>query len=178
MFGTLEQPGPVHQIFFLCSLSSPCDILAAFTKYRGQKAARIVVWEDWPHHPVASGCDIHRALTSVIPLKPLHQKTRPFHSVLVLLHLLLLSKPGGGGDGKSRRKPWPFAGRCGSSQLWDSLKLGWEALAGYLAALFSNRLFLPCCSFVVLFYKRNQRADYTSLLGERKGRRDRCPDLL
>lgn len=90
--------------------------------------------------------------------------------VLVLLRLLLLSEPEEGGDGKSRGKPWPSAGRCGSSQLWDSLKFGWEALAGCLAALFSNRLFFPCCSFVVLFYKRNQRADYSSPLGERKGR--------
>lgn len=69
--------------------------------------------------------------------------------------------------------------RCGSGQLWDSLKLGREAHAGRLAALFQTGFVFPCWFFsVVLFYSRNKRADYCSPSGERKGRGDPCADFL
>lgn len=143
----------------------------SFRKLRGEAAC----------HPVALGCDTHQALSSVISLKPLQQRTCTFQAVLCACWCCCtccycLTRGW---------RWWPKQTEAVAirREMWQQpavrfLQHGWGALAAWLAALFSNRLFFPCCSFVVLFYKRNQRADYSSLLGERKGRGDRCPELL
>ena len=100
-----------------------------------------------------------------------------FVQVSVLLHLLLLSKPEDGDDGKSRWKRWP-SGAVAAASCESPSGLAKKLMLDVWPSCFQTDFVLPCCFFVVLFYSRNKRADYCSPLGERKRKGHPCADLL
>jgi len=120
LFSKLENPSPTPQIFS-CSLYQALNVIfwlhlpSTVVKTLAPVEERnfcLYVFLCWKVacHPVALICDIHQ----VLPYYYLNPCTRKhacslgcFIQVTVLLHLLLLSKPEDGGDGKSRWKLWP-----------------------------------------------------------------------
>lgn len=129
---------------------------------------------------MALTCDIHQ----VLPYYYLNPYTRKharssgcFVQVSVLSHLLLLSKPEDGDDGKSRWKPWP-SGDVAVAICEIPSSLAEKLMLDVWPSCFQTGFVFPCWFFVVLFCSTNKRADYCSPSGERKGRGDPCVDLL
>lgn len=95
----------------------------------------------------------------------------------MLLHLLLLSKPEDGGDGKCRWKPWA-SGDVAAASCEIPSRLAEKLMLDIWPSCFQTGFGFSLLFFVVLFYSKNQRADYCSLSGERKERGHPCADLL
>lgn len=122
-------------------------------------------------HPVALSCDIHHMLPYYY-LNPYGRKHAHslgcFAQILMLLHLLLLSKPEDG-DGKSRWKP-QLSGTVAIASCEIPSSQTEKLMLDVWPSHFQTGFDSPCPLFVVLFYSKNERADYCFRSGKRKRR--------